>query len=818
MSTPLSPAAALTPNSYSVSGTPITARVSVGNRPAYSGKPAITGLATITPKINISRTPTGVAPFLVYVSGLHTTSNAGDAYGDLDYRWDFGDASGTETFTDQWNGKTVNANTDQMGPEAAYIYRTAGTYTITLTVTGKDANGDLVTASTTTLMTVGQHYIFLANATGGTYTLTFNGQTTAVIAYNATKTTVLAALQALSNLDTTNVDVCNSGNIKFVGEFVGQSYTFTGDFTSLTGTSGTAQIITHQASDSFTDVSVVAESTLDTQYFDSNYDGGNGAPDGTSTRPYTAIANLRSWCLGANRLAVLETGSDWTMTAHWSFIQDMSTIRIATRGSGAKPIIRSGGFQIKCDLTWGSASYPTGWFAGDVVFTDVDIRDSSSAGFLRMTCSSNGNTSYPYAMATDIVFDRCDYLFTSSGIDGGLLSSVMVFSRGMVFANIGVWNCDLDCGLAGGQAIFPSQDQHFVVMGGSIVNGDGDLNFDHHIYSNVFHHQLYRWVNFGAGSKSYVVNANASSSGGASRAFLADGCNITGTQNGFDFSNSNNDYASGHSGYFDDVILQFCPIHSGQINTQQHGIFCYNLAKITLRDNMWWDNNSSHFSSADVTKPTLWSIYRNVFFDGVCNFRTGQIAYLHDNVFVTETTSRPCVSLNADATPSTDVPLWDADGNVYYAPNSTSPFRTGTSTPIAVATWQGYGADATSTFDVDPEFPDGGAGVFKNAPTLSIDWPAGFTSLEYSLDDGDNWSAYTNGSDQSIGATLTGWQEVLFRAVTDAGTTVTITGDSKTDNVWISTETFSAILTSHINRVYYAIRVGSLHLVLQAEE
>lgn len=43
--------------------------------------------------------------------------------------------------------------------------------------------------------------------TGGTYTLTYNGQTTTAIAYNATNAVIQAALLALSNLDTGDVTV-----------------------------------------------------------------------------------------------------------------------------------------------------------------------------------------------------------------------------------------------------------------------------------------------------------------------------------------------------------------------------------------------------------------------------------------------------------------------------------------------------------------------------------------------------------------------------------------------------------------------------------
>jgi len=43
--------------------------------------------------------------------------------------------------------------------------------------------------------------------TGGTFTLTYSGQTTSTIAYNATAATVLAALQALSNIGDNDVSV-----------------------------------------------------------------------------------------------------------------------------------------------------------------------------------------------------------------------------------------------------------------------------------------------------------------------------------------------------------------------------------------------------------------------------------------------------------------------------------------------------------------------------------------------------------------------------------------------------------------------------------
>jgi len=78
--------------------------------------------------------------------------------------------------------------------------------------------------------------------TGGTFTLTFNGQTTSTIAYNATAAAVQAALEALSTIGEGNV-ICGGGalpgspvTIRFVNDLGKQNVALiTGDFSGLTG-------------------------------------------------------------------------------------------------------------------------------------------------------------------------------------------------------------------------------------------------------------------------------------------------------------------------------------------------------------------------------------------------------------------------------------------------------------------------------------------------------------------------------------------------------------------------------------------------------
>jgi hypothetical protein len=87
---------------------------------------------------------------------------------------------------------------------------------------------------------------------GGTYTLTFNGQTTSAIAFNATAATVQAALVALSSVGAGNVLVTGTtpttagGTLQvfFTGTLYGTTLPLTGSGASLTGTGAALTIST----------------------------------------------------------------------------------------------------------------------------------------------------------------------------------------------------------------------------------------------------------------------------------------------------------------------------------------------------------------------------------------------------------------------------------------------------------------------------------------------------------------------------------------------------------------------------------------------
>lgn len=94
--------------------------------------------------------------------------------------------------------------------------------------------------------------ITLANATGGTFTLTYSGQTTSAIAYNATAATVQAALEALSNIAVGDVAVTGSAGGPYTVTFQGAlGYQNVAQMTasggSLTGSSPTVTPATQTA-------------------------------------------------------------------------------------------------------------------------------------------------------------------------------------------------------------------------------------------------------------------------------------------------------------------------------------------------------------------------------------------------------------------------------------------------------------------------------------------------------------------------------------------------------------------------------------------
>lgn len=119
----------------------------------FAGNPNIVVSGTPAGSILLSR-PSGSLPAFVHASASGITATGTSwPYEDLWYAWNFGDPASAETFTDPTTGFTVNSNSDQTGPEAVHVYRSVGTYTITLTIYWRDSGGSVQSTTKTATFT-----------------------------------------------------------------------------------------------------------------------------------------------------------------------------------------------------------------------------------------------------------------------------------------------------------------------------------------------------------------------------------------------------------------------------------------------------------------------------------------------------------------------------------------------------------------------------------------------------------------------------------------------------------------------------------------
>jgi RHS repeat-associated protein len=123
----------------------------------------------------------------------------------------------------------------------------SGTYTRPST---PDARSDTVLRTDTSYAGDSVQQVALTgNPTGGTFTLTFNGQTTSAIAYNASAATVQSALQALSSVGSGNALVAPGTSsgwvVRFAGTLAGSVQSaITGNGAGLTGGTNPSVAIT----------------------------------------------------------------------------------------------------------------------------------------------------------------------------------------------------------------------------------------------------------------------------------------------------------------------------------------------------------------------------------------------------------------------------------------------------------------------------------------------------------------------------------------------------------------------------------------------
>jgi hypothetical protein len=182
--------------------------------------------------ISLSRLD-GQTPAVFQVSGAFITATGTTLpEEDLQFSWNFGDTSataGTRTFTRPTDGATVDPNTAQIGNGAAYIYDTAGTYTITLTITGKNGSGytTITATQSVTVTAFSPSTEFFFDSVNG---LDTNNGTSA----STPKQTVSAMQSTIAGLENCRLNLANgsswsgTGNLLTLMSGVGSKYFYAG--------------------------------------------------------------------------------------------------------------------------------------------------------------------------------------------------------------------------------------------------------------------------------------------------------------------------------------------------------------------------------------------------------------------------------------------------------------------------------------------------------------------------------------------------------------------------------------------------------------
>lgn len=209
-------------------------------------------------------------PYSDETRGLYTTNSSGDDYlnGDLVIEDNVVGVAVKQQGTG-FDSTTADQDTIEDGEEFFLIKRGR------VAVDANFAKGDLLYLNGSTLTsdsaTDEVQTVTIALATGGTFTLTFSGQTTSAIAYNATAAAVKSALEALSNVGVGDVNVAKVGSVwtvSFAGALADTNVAqMTANAASLTGEVGDTPTVTVATSTGggtgYTPVGVVVDDETD---------------------------------------------------------------------------------------------------------------------------------------------------------------------------------------------------------------------------------------------------------------------------------------------------------------------------------------------------------------------------------------------------------------------------------------------------------------------------------------------------------------------------------------------------------------------------
>lgn len=582
------------------------------------GGAEIDNVTGITPVITISRT-TGQIPCVVQATAVDSsatwvnpttlmTEPLPNPYDQLHYTWDFGDGEATETLAHPVTGVVVDADLHQTGPQATFIYRRPGTYTVTLTASIKDLSGTVTEANTTVLITV--------------------------------------------------------------SDFVGQ-----------------------------------------TRYFDPA--GGNDANDGlSSATPWRSWNAFSGWVTGGdNRRALLKRGTTLIQTDR--LINERSHTRVEPYGTGADPIIQAGPSYPTSPMVSVQATH----FLEDHVYRGLNLRGMGRANTIVYAFGSDDPAAH------DVVFMDCTFENTLLNGEPVPYAMNLVALTGDHLSRFAFWECHFLHNDAPGHGLYArlyggTEPAEFLsVVGGSFLGGDGRPILDHHIYASGWRrYDLMRWIDFGQViNKNFCINMDCAANGNNTEYMLIDGCDITGTSNGLDASNGQNNPALGQ---FDHFILQNTAVHDGDPATG-YGMFGYCIRRLIVRDSCFYGNPRSDFRVEDAD--ANYQVYRNIFWRDCPGSTTtglrllsGQRGVFKDNIF--EVASNPGFDQRVLGLHLSEASNWTFSGNQYWTPylvslGQISPFMDrDTGQRLTMAQWEALFPNEGPY--ANPQFPNPAQGQF----------------------------------------------------------------------------------------------------------